>query len=207
MNSELFDSGAFAAVPTERHPLEPFLPAGARVLMLGSFPPPHARWSMEFYYPNFINDMWRICGRVFFADQEYFIKAGERRFDRERVVGFCTERGIALYDTATAVRRLKENAADKFLEVAEPTDVGALLRRIPGCRAVVVTGEKAAGTVMTSLGKHAGTYPRAGEYTEFDFEGRAMRLWRMPSSSRAYPLALEKKAALYAGMFRTEGLL
>ena len=38
----------------ERHPLQPFLPAEARVLMLGSFPPPHARWSMEFYYPNFI---------------------------------------------------------------------------------------------------------------------------------------------------------
>ena len=42
------------------HPLEPFVPDGARVLLLGSFPPPHARWSMEFFYPNFQNDMWRI---------------------------------------------------------------------------------------------------------------------------------------------------
>lgn len=207
MNSELFDSGAFAAVPTERHPLEPFLPAGARVLMLGSFPPPHARWSMEFYYPNFINDMWRIVGLVFFGNKEYFIKAGERRFDRERIVDFCTERGIALYDTATAVRRLKENAADKFLEVVEPTDVAALLRRIPDCQSVVVTGEKAAETVMTSLGKHAGTYPRVGEYIEFDFEGRAMRLWRMPSSSRAYPLAIEKKAEHYARLFAFIGTI
>ena len=29
-----------------------------------------------------------------------------------------------------------------------------------------------------------------------------MRLYRMPSSSRAYPLALEKKAAFYREMFR-----
>jgi len=39
-------------VPVERHPLEPFLPGNARLLMLGSFPPPRKRWSMEFFYPN-----------------------------------------------------------------------------------------------------------------------------------------------------------
>ena len=206
MNNTLFDSD-FSTVPVERHPLEPFLPAGARVLMLGSFPPPRARWSMDFYYPNFINDMWRICGLIFFADKEYFIKSGERRFDRERVVGFCTERGIALYDTASAVRRLKENAADKFLEVAEPTDTGALLRLIPDCMSVAVTGEKAAETVLASLGKHAQRVPAIGEYIEFDFEGRRMRLWRMPSSSRAYPLALEKKAEHYRRMFAASGIL
>lgn len=49
----------------EQHPLKPFLPANARLLMLGSFPPQQKRWCMDFYYPNFINDMWRIVGQVF----------------------------------------------------------------------------------------------------------------------------------------------
>ena len=196
-----------ATIPVERHPLQPFLPAGARVLMLGSFPPPRARWSMDFFYPNFQNDMWRIAGLLFFGDKSYFVDGSGRRFDRERVVGFCTARGIALYDTATAVRRLKENASDKFLEVVEPTDVAALLRRIPDCRTVVVTGEKAAETVLRSLNRASHTLPRIGSYENFDFDGRAMHLWRMPSSSRAYPLALEEKAAHYGRMFRTEGLL
>ena len=40
---------------TEKHPLEPFLPQNARILMLGSFPPSQTRWSMEFFYPNWIN--------------------------------------------------------------------------------------------------------------------------------------------------------
>lgn len=31
---------------SELHPLEPFLPVGARLLMLGSFPPQRVRWSM-----------------------------------------------------------------------------------------------------------------------------------------------------------------
>ena len=207
MSSGVFDSGPLAAMQAERHPLEPFLPAGARVLMLGSFPPPRTRWSMEFYYPNFINDMWRICGLLFYGDRQHFVDGANRRFDRSRIVGFCTERGIALYDTATAVRRLKANASDKYLEVVEPTDVAALLRRIPDCRAVAVTGEKAAETVLLSLGSASHSVPPIGSCEEFCFEGRQMRLWRMPSSSRAYPLALDKKAEHYGRMFRTEGVL
>lgn len=156
---------------------------------------------MDFYYPNFQNDMWRICGLVFFGDRQHFVDAPHKRFDCGRIVRFCGERGIAIFDTATAVRRLKDNAADKFLEVVEPTDVGALLRRIPECRAVVVTGEKAAETVLLSLGVGAACSPRVGECVEFVFEGRRMQLWRMPSSSRAYPLALEKKAEHYGRMF------
>jgi len=42
--------------------------------------------------------------------------------------------------------------------------------------------------------------PRGG-YVEFAFEGRTLRLYRMPSSSRAYPMAVEKKAEFYRQMF------
>jgi G:T/U-mismatch repair DNA glycosylase len=28
---------------------------------------------MDFYYPNFINDHWRIEGEVFFADRNHFV--------------------------------------------------------------------------------------------------------------------------------------
>lgn len=194
-------------VAIERHPLAPFVPDGARVLMLGSFPPPRARWSMEFFYPNFQNDMWRIMGLLFHGDKDWFVDSTRKRFDRERVVRFCTERGIALYDTATAVRRLKENASDKFLEVVEPADVAALLRQMPACRTVAVTGEKAAETVLLSLGSEAACCPKVGESVGFGFEGRQMELWRMPSSSRAYPLALDRKAAHYARLFAGCGLL
>ena len=57
-------------IKTEIHPLEPFFPQGARLLMMGSFPPKRERWKMDFYYPNFQNDMWRIFGLVFFDDKE-----------------------------------------------------------------------------------------------------------------------------------------
>ena len=190
--------------PVEQHPLKPFLPEGCRLLMLGSFPPERRRWSMEFFYPNFNNDMWRIMGLIFHGDRDRFVVAGGRCFDRAAVEAFCAERGIGLYDTASEVRRLAGNASDKFLEVVTPTDVRALLRAVPACHAVAATGEKAAETFAAAVGCDA---PAVGAAVEFGFEGRAMRFYRMPSSSRAYPLSVERKAAVYEGMLRAEGII
>ncbi|MDO4165455.1 MAG: uracil-DNA glycosylase family protein [Bacteroides sp.] len=184
---------------TELHPLEPFLPANARLLMLGSFPPQKKRWSMEFYYPNWNNDMWRIAGLIFFQDKDHFVNASEKRFCKDSIIGFLQEKGIALFDTATAVRRLQDNASDKFLEVVQPTDIPALLRRLPVCKAIATTGQKATDTLCACFSV---AEPKVGDFTEFVFEGRSMRLYRMPSSSRAYPLALEKKAAAYRIMYQ-----
>ena len=88
---------------SELHPLEPFLPANARILMLGSFPPKRIRWSMDFFYPNLQNDMWRIVGYLAAGDKSHFLMPGGRKFDKERIEAFCRERGIALYDTAVEV--------------------------------------------------------------------------------------------------------
>ena len=171
----------------EIHPLEPFLPAKSKLLMLGSFPPQKKRWSMEFYYPNLNNDMWRIYGILFFNDKNHFLNSTLKSFCREQIIDFLNEKGIALFDTASSIRRLQDNASDKFLEVVEATDVAALLRQLPECKAIVTTGQKATDTLRQ----------------QFDIEeGRALRLYRMPSSSRAYPLALDKKAAAYRIMFQ-----
>ena len=193
----------------ERHPLQPFLPPGTRVLLLGSFPPPQARWSMPFFYPNYINDMWRVMGHIFFADRQHFVDEAHHTFRLELLVPFLEERGIALYDTACAVRRLRDNASDKFLEVAEPTDIAALVRRLPALQALVATGQKATDTLVASLQPHAAAVapPPVGGYVPLVLDGRALRFYRMPSTSRAYPLAFEKKADFYARLFRDAGLL
>lgn len=154
---------------------------------------------MDFYYPNWNNDMWRIVGSIFFQDKDYFADLSQKAFRRERLIEFLQHRGIALYDTACAVRRLQANASDKFLEVVRPTDIPALLRQIPLCEAIVTTGEKATDTLCQTFGIDA---PRVGSHVSFPFEGRSMRLYRMPSSSRAYPLALERKVEMYRPLFK-----
>ena len=183
----------------ENHPLEPFLPANARLLMLGSFPPQKKRWSMDFYYPNLNNDMWRIVGLLFFNNKDYFLNETRKAFCRERIISFLNDKGIALFDTASAIRRLQDNASDKFLEVVQPTDISRLLGQLPECKAIVTTGQKATDTLRAQFEVEE---PKVGDFSEFVFDGRPMRLYRMPSSSRAYPLALDKKAAAYRTMYQ-----
>lgn len=189
---------------TELHPLAPFLPSGARLLMLGSFPPPRARWVMDFYYPNFQNDMWRIFGVVFFWDKDYFLADDRKSFGEERIRSFLTEKGVALTDSAKEVVRQKGNASDKFLDVVAAIDLKEVLKQLPDCRAIVTTGQKATDTLLALVG---GEQPNVGEYTEVVFENRNLRIYRMPSSSRAYPKPLAEKAAVYEKMFRELGLL
>lgn len=188
----------------EEHPLEPFLPANAVLLMLGSFPPQKKRWSMDFFYPNLQNDMWRIVGLIFFQDKEHFLNPEKKVFDKDRIIEFLNDKGIALYDTASAIRRLQDNASDKFLEVIEQTDISLLLKQIPMCKAIVTTGQKATDIIREQIEVKE---PTVGTSEPFEFGDKAMKLYRMPSSSRAYPLALEKKAAAYRVVFNELGLL
>ena len=189
---------------TEEHPLEPFLPGNATLLMLGSFPPPKKRWSMDFFYPNLQNDMWRIFGLLFFEDKEHFLLPCKKAFNKEYLIEFLTEKGIALYDTATSVRRLQDNASDKFLEVVEPTDIRLLLKQLPQCQAIVTTGQKATDIIRSQIEVEE---PKVGESCPFEFEDRTLRLYRMPSSSRAYPLSIEKKSMVYRLMLNELGIL
>lgn len=273
---------ARCGIVIERHPLEPFLPTGGRILFLGSFPPPRARWSMDFFYPNWINDFWRIQGLIHFGDAHYFEEkapgpgdAGKpaagrpgapKRFDRARIIEFCAARGLAFYDTAAKVCRWKGNASDEFLEILQPADIVGMLTQMPDCHTVVSTGGKSAeelatilsasgaipvsgvpasgtspyarATALTSdtfiplrssfgaapsscssapLSSGSGTLaalgsafesapaitpPPVGSYLDLTLAGRPLRWWRMPSTSRAYPMPLAAKAAQYSLLFQ-----
>lgn len=190
----------------ETHPFEPFLPENAKLLMLGSFPPPKTRWRMNFYYPNYQNDMWRIFGLVFFENKDYFLDVANKNFKLELLRDFLMHKGIAIFDSAHRAIRLKGNASDKFLQVEEAINIEALLARIPHCHSVMTTGDKATDTLMSALPQDT-EKPQIGVSSSTYFADRDLTLYRMPSSSRAYPLAVEKKAVFYRTMFEDAGLL
>ena len=188
----------------ERHPLQPFLPPNARLLMLGSFPPPRKRWCMDFFYPNRTNQMWNIFGIVFFCDAERLVDAPNKTFRLEDIKALLKERGIAIFDTACAVRRLSGNASDKDLEIVEKTDIPLLLSQIPLCHDIVCTGQKSFSVLTEDYGVPV---PAMGTYNKFAISDRPMRLWRMPSSSRAYPMPLAEKARYYEKMMTCIGIV
>jgi len=189
----------------EYHPLRPCLPNNAKILFLGSFPPQRKRWCMDFYYPNFINDHWRIEGQIFFGNKNHFVDLEAKCFKIHEIIDFCQEKGLAFYDTSTAIRRLQDNASDKFLEVVEPTDIRALLEQLPHCRAIVTTGEKATETICTYFG--IPEIPKVNTYIKVPLarplgSKEGIVLYRLPSSSRAYPLSFDKKVEAYQQFFK-----
>ncbi len=188
-------------MPIESHPWPPYIPAEPKVLIMGTFPPQPKRWSMDFYYPNRTNDFWFMMGLIFLGSKDALLDHHNGKFDLDAIKSLLDKTGIALHDTGRRVRRLKGNASDKYLEIIEPVPLFSLLDEMPSCRAVATTGEKAAGVVakLTST-----SIPKMGENI---IAADGLSIWRMPSTSRAYPLRLELKADYYAGMFRKIGII
>ena len=182
----------------ERHPWPPYVPDGARYLFLGTFPPRPERWSMPFFYPNRINDFWRVMGVIFMNDRDALWDSGTRSFDLEAIKALLDREHIALWDTAMAVRRLRGNASDKFLEIVEPIDLEALLDAHPTIACVITTGEKATSVIAEQAGVDL---PPIGHPVRACVGSHAFVMMRMPSTSRAYPLPLERKVLAYRTVF------
>lgn len=189
---------------TERHPWPPFIPYDAKLLIMGTFPPGSHRWSMDFFYPNPINDFWRIMGEIYFGNPSELYFPEQKTFDLERIKTLLRDHHIAMGDTGLEVRRLKGNASDKFLEIVTPVPLEEILQANPTITSVATTGEKAAGVVAEITSTEI---PRMGQCIETRFADRNLLIFRMPSTSRAYPMKLELKAARYREMLLRAGCL
>ena len=205
----------------ETHPFGPVLPPDATVMMMGTFPPTADKWAMRFHYPNFYNDMWRIYGRVFFDDADYFRVGDEKRFDPERIRAFMFERGIASCPTVVQAIRETGNASDKNLTVVTTVDLDSILPQVPKVEALFTTGGKATEVLLNLLDAPLvkSKYPKTNQSIAYPYQWQSdeaeliaqpvneLMLYRLPSTSRAYPLALDKKVAAYKDFFKEMGKL
>lgn len=191
----------------EIHPFPAILPPHATVMMMGTFPPTAEKRCMEFHYPNFQNDMWRIYGALFFDDPEHFKVPNEKRFDPEKIKRFLWEKGIALSSTIETAIRGQGNAADKHLQVVQAVDLAEILAKLPACKWLFTTGGKAAETLLGLLPNKLKAL-KTDEFISFPYLAeRELFLYRLPSTSRAYPLSLDKKIAAYRQFFIQSGIL
>ena len=207
------------ATELETHPFEPVLPPNATVMMMGTFPPTADKWAMSFHYPNFYNDMWRIYGRVFFNDADYFRIGDEKRFDPERIRDFMFERGIASCPTVKQAIRETGNASDKNLTVVTPVDLEVILPQVPKVASLFTTGGKATEVLLGLLDEPIAKskHPKTNQSMDYPYQWQNannkktdvndLTLYRLPSTSRAYPLSLDKKVAAYKAFFEKMGKL
>ena len=192
----------------ELRPFPPFLPPNATVMMMGSFPPREEKRAMAFHYPNFQNDMWRVYGLVFFGDVQHFQVPEAKAFDADRIKAFLMEKGIASCPTVKRAIRRHGNASDAYLDVVETVDITAVLGDIPDCRRICTTGGKATEILLSLLDAEVKAKDVKTGTTIFARCGaRDLLVTRLPSTSRAYPMKLEKKAEYYRAFFEEAGLL
>ena len=193
----------------EKHPFTPFLPKGCRIVMCGTFPPKPEKWSMDFFYPNFQNDMWKIYGKIFYNDKDHFFNKETKTIDKEGIKQMLTQYKIGVGETATEVIRTKNNASDKFLEIVTPVNLTKLFSNAPDCEIIATTGEKAASVIagltnteIPKMGEHIECSAILGDNTKKNFIH-----WRLPSTSRAYPMPFDKKTEYYEQLFKFLGII
>ena len=151
---------------------------------------------MDFYYPNLQNDMWRIIGLVFFNDKNHFLLPSQKVFDKEKIIAFLEDKGIALGDTAVKVHRAKNNSSDNFLEVVEAIDLEAVLLSIPHCYSIVTTGGKATEVLASVLKIKEPSFNEP--IFLISLIEKCLGIVCLPL--RAYPKSLDEKARLYKKM-------
>ena len=192
----------------ELRPFPPFLPPHATVLMMGSFPPAAEKRAMEFHYPNFQNDMWRVYGLVFFGDAMHFQRGEEKAFDAEKIKAFLTERGIGSCPGVRRAIRTHGNASDAYLKVVETVELPEILEKIPQCRRICTTGGKATEILLALLETEVKAKDfKTGTTITARCGDRDLLVTRLPSTSRAYPMKLEKKAEAYRKFFVEAGFM
>lgn len=207
--------------PIEPHPFGRILPRNATALMMGTMPPTQDKWCMPFHYPNFYNDMWRIFGLVFFDDADHFRIGEEKRFDHHKIKAFLLNKGIGECPTVTHVIREKGNASDEQLTVVGTVDLYEVLPQVPDVKWLFTTGGKATEVLIGVINAdwqnpQSPNYdpdrkplkvPKTNQYISVTAFGRDLNIYRLPSSSRAYPQSLTKKAEAYRQFFELAGLV
>ena len=102
--------------------------------------------------------------------------------------------------------RTHGNASDAYLKVVETVELPEILAQIPQCRRICTTGGKATEILFDLLtAEKKGKDVKTGETVPARCGGRELLVTRLPSTSRAYPMKLEKKAEAYRQFFRAAG--
>ncbi len=118
------------------HGLPPVIGAGARVLILGSFPSRRSLDAGE-YYANKRNQFWEVMGSLTGTDPA--LPYNER-------LACLVSRGIALWDAIGSCRR--EGSADSRIESPSGNPIRDLLASHPGIRLIACNGSASARLVQ-----------------------------------------------------------
>jgi G:T/U-mismatch repair DNA glycosylase len=100
---------------TETHPWKWYSAPGAKILMIGTFPPPQKRWSYDFFYPNRNNYFWKIISAV--SGNPLIHWEGEAAVNERKEI--LDSLKMAITDMGHIISRTDDSAADEKLAIVD----------------------------------------------------------------------------------------
>lgn len=119
----------------EIHPWDSYVPAGAKSIIIGTFPPMLRNWSYDFFYPNRNNYFWRIMSRIAGSPLQYF--SGAKAVEERK--NMLNQLGVGVSDMGKVICRTDENSSDENLEIVEYMDIFGILKENPSLRKIIFT--------------------------------------------------------------------
>ncbi|MFT7771892.1 MAG: DNA-deoxyinosine glycosylase [Roseateles sp.] len=123
--------------------LAPLFDGQARLLVLGSFPGMASLQAAQ-YYAHPRNAFWPLMGALLEHSGLAALPYAER-------LDALRRHHVALWDAVAACRR--EGSLDTAIEAAEPSDLAALVARLPKLRAIACNGALAHKQTLLALGE------------------------------------------------------
>ncbi|MDR1610376.1 MAG: hypothetical protein LBS08_02575 [Candidatus Symbiothrix sp.] len=119
----------------EIHPWNWYVPAGAKSIIIGTFPPTLRNWSYDFFYPNKNNYFWRIMARIAGKPLQYF--SGEKAVEERKNI--LNRLRVGVSDMGKIIRRTDGSSSDENLEIVEYMDIFEILEENPSLRKIIFT--------------------------------------------------------------------
>lgn len=101
------------------HPIAPFCPESAQILVLGSFPSVASR-EMGFYYGHRQNRFWRVLASLYNCSLPSTVEEKQR---------LLSDMGIAVWDVIASCEIT--GSADNSIRSVIPNDIGLILETLP----------------------------------------------------------------------------
>lgn len=142
------------------HPFEPFIPKGAKTLVIGTFPTRSGNFQFPFYYSGKDNRFWPVMENVYRLRFKHH--AGKNAVDERKE--FLASKQIGITDMLLKCYRLAEKSQDKHLYPILLNDIFSILDQHDSIDCLLLTSRTEVYGALGLLNIHFQSEGRTLEY-------------------------------------------
>jgi G:T/U-mismatch repair DNA glycosylase len=167
-----------------------------KVMILGNFPPHRKKWDYEFYYPNKINNFWKVLAALAGKPLKE-MKGGPAVEERKRIM---EKLKVGVFNIAKSIKRKGVSARDTDIEIVEYNDLVSVLKKHKELRKIVLAGYSAPNSTarkfieyldLQGISFERPTLIKMGSTFKIRFENREIECVILNSTSTAFPIKLD----------------